>query len=713
MAARKKAAKRLRGVEDPSQFDGLIDYSGIAKPIEDSTREDLAQWAILSAIALIQQLSSKHLIHVLDIGLLQFNIDAHAQALQSNMSRTRHFAFLKGFSSKVSFSWSSSRETVIKKSLAEKGGKNGMRSAVYGWRSSWDDLLNEESWAQFGPPSDTFNLVEGKFPSVYHLYATIQMLYVIGTDSLSSGDTGAEALSTFTRENVGFEETSEDTVFECSSYLNNMLESGSIFNILNLPKHGVRTLAYSGHRFQGNYKYRNVTLQEVDGGTLCCVVYPVEVILGGADAIYKHREMLTGRDLRLAKNDPARDAEFPFYAQHRVLIEGIHFNRHKFSQIEHLVVRSKDTRAEAFVKLCTSNYPVTCSRFNLESPSNDHLFFDIESAEYPEIVVVDDVILSGSFVDFAACLNDWSVQFIPTPEAKEARVLDALCNRLTEELDEVTERENDLHHRLMACKSQRLRIQKELAALKLDAKNLLEELKAEFLKMTMFDGVEVVDGFRIALQTQDIWATDEQDKNPVYVGKFQILIHPFFGSIGIRNIKAPIAVHFDHSLRVELLARDRKAARRKHGFSVRAIIHPHSSNGNSAVTQLCIGGFAEQLSHVSAPAFEDNSPKGIAVQRVATLLRFLQSYAENDVYCSRTVPAMLETIPVNTAVTSWQEVCTTEEEIDALPLEIFGVPSHHQFIPDKINLTKVMGIELPSHDLNFDEFETLLRGNKK
>lgn len=715
-----KAKKRKRQNESVTHVD-IEDFAQpqIVCPSAGASVDELADWAIKNSISI-----ARYLVHVItqtgfvnDADYLHFHIDAHAKALMDNADSIRHFPFLKGMVDTETYQWHAFQDKLVRKTVSIKG-----RQAI-GWPNKSDGIINADTWDKFGPKTDKFDIIEGLYPSAYHLYVTLFMLYAWGTGSTDSEDSDVDQWDVIKTIDVGGHEIEDDSILGATSLLQHLICDDVIDTGLYRFRGGNRSelqLADSEQNFTGKCKYREVYFAWTSGHSRSAVVFPVEVILGGKDAIYQHRNKVSGRGepgLGLSSRQVAQE-DFAFYALQGVLIEGIHFNRHKFHLIEHLVVRSPDARRYALNKALVGDYPSTGFGFSAESLNKRHLFFDVESPDkYGEMVVVDDLLLVGCEVDLLACMSEWSKKFRVDPELKEARILQSLQSDLLQSLDKISTEENNVYKKLMRLKDQRARIKVELESLSVSSRLLLESLKAELGTMGMISKVELLEGFLLAMETEDVWATDDRGNNPLYVGRFQILVNPLTGEMQLRNIAAPISVRISRSLRLVLGSRRWKVAKGKSSASditVKAIIHPHSSGVDSAnSTSLCIGGFAEQLSPVS-DTDEEVTRQEIVIRQIKVALRFLQSYIPNDAYCAQTLPALLKDRPTNTAVTGWQELCPAQRgsEMSLNFTDVLGTPANLVFVKPDIKQDKLNGLQLPENSFNLDILYALIKERK-
>lgn len=714
-----KAKKRLgRRSEEltPVNIEDFV-QPRIEFPHAKASEDELADWAIKNSIVV-----ARYLVHVItqtgfvsDADYLHFHIDAHAKALMDNADSIRHFQFLKGFTNTETYHWNAFQDKLVRQV------SNPSAKRVFGWPNRSDGILNAATWEKFGPKTDEFDIIEGLYPSVYHLYVTLFMLHAWGTSITDSDESDVDLWDNIKTLDEHGQEIEEDRILSATSLLQELLCEDVIESHLYRFRSGYKAnleLADSESSFTGKCKYREIYFTWLAGHPRSAVVYPVEVILAGKDAIYAHRRKVSGRDepgMGLSARSIAEE-DFAFYALQGVLIEGIHFNRHKFHLIEHLVVRSPDARRYALNKAMTGIYPSTGFGFSSESLNLRHLFFDVDSPDkYGEMVVVDDLILVGCEVDLLACMSEWSTKFRIDPEIKEARILQSLQSDLLKSLDKIASEENDVYRKLMRLKEQRTRVKMELDILTVSSRNLLEALKAELAGMGMISKVDLLEGFHLAVETEDIWATNERDDNPLYVGRFQFLFHPLTGELQMRNIAAPISVYVPRSMR--LLIASGKAIKTKPGLSdivINAVIHPHSSGEDQYnSTTICIGGFVEQLSPISN-AYEEVTRQDIAIRQIRVALRFLQSYKTNDAYCVQTLPALLEKRPVNTAVTSWQELCPAQVgcgmSLDFT--DVLDTATNMTFVRPVIAPNKLRGLQLPEKSFNLDTLYEMIEERK-
>ena len=694
-----------------SVFDGVIDYSDIPHPDEGWTKEQLAAWAIRKSVECLRQLSSRYLVHVLDMDSLHFNIEARAQALRNTIDSTPHFTFLKGYEEDDLFAWSAFHGRPYRTKLkgTRKGTTPSTRKALNTYDRSWDGLLNEDSWeAQGFPPCSELNLASGSYPSVYHLYAAIQFLVTVGLGVLGEGYCEHDSLKDL---EVLPGEYDYDSYVESTSYLNLLLTDPEI--LASLPElatpHSI-SFAFTDGRYTGCDKYREVTCTTVGSSPNGVIAIPVEAILGGAGSEHKHRELVTKRSY---PTPPDREdftkADFPFRQQLGVLIEGIHFNRHRLPEISHLVVRSKETRAQALERIRSKSYPTEIGGVSRYAARGDHLFFDLDSEEHPEIVVVEDLILAGTSIDSISCMDEWSKQFVVPESIKEARALDSMLDGLRARLARISDQENECFLELMRYQAQRKAAETELRELSQGIRAIAENLCAELMKMGVFTHVQFIGGFHVALQTEDLWAHAEHGQGKVYVGRYQILVHPFSGFISLRNLNAPISIALQSATR-SLLANPGASRRIIRGdASLQAVIHPHSASGRAPSSGICLGGYAQQISVGSVG--DDESQQSAVIRRVKAVLRFLQNYNSSDSFVLRWKHVMTEEMPKNTAVTTWQEIHPAQDgECASLPVELFGISSQECFSPEDLDLNKARGIHFEWDVFNVDDYYAAVGG---
>ncbi len=425
-----------------------------------------------------------------------------------------------------------------------------------------------------------------------------------------------------------------------------------------------------------------------------------------------------------------------------VLIEGLHWNKHRRSEIEPYLAKSDCTAGQirefrAGQKRTNAFEKEVMARLESHKSGVYFPFDNRDPDSIVEFLQIGDLSVCYNPVEAFSYVNYEARASAPTPEqvrriafaavTKEAREkYEKAILQLQHQRAELVYAESEVEQALSEWNSVR---GKSLAFID----GLLEKIRA----MSIFTGVEISPDFTIYAQTGPIFAEGEHTKEGLnytakrYVGTYQIAINPLTLMIRVRNVRAPICVSYsknwafredstwpnDQKLEDRPFSSSHSRKRRAKSNSTLidktitkiALFHPHSSV-SSYRTTVCLGGYSSQLSSSSKLGLYDRVD--IVMSKLLSSLTFLQTMKISDPYVTGTFGAL----PINepgadeeTGVTDWQTFTSTNSNIKNLraPYDPFGIPFDEEYTAQEIKASHYFWPKFKYFDEYLDEIDKM------
>ena len=549
--------------------------------------------------------------------------------------------------------------------------RKSVRASKYGLNSSADVLcaFNESMFKA----DDSFDPVEGLYPSARHLLMTC--LYIKSADGLLSETLDLEV-----------PDASNPTDVVCRGFADLSSMVDFIFNrSVGLPKRYYRNPLKSSNLFS-DYDVGYLTFSFEDTGDGRYLPIYIDDLVSGEANFAKRIAQL---DLSRAVTKHLESSENQYGEMRSVitdcLIEGIHFNRHRFDEVRPFV-REFDMSYGQALEAMKDSLLVNQVRVDLDGVFQTQIFSKISSDAKPFVVSCGSIRFADNPIAALLAIETEGKEYTLTDAEIEDRAVEYSVNVLKRDRAEIRSEIMTLNKSLMEQMSLEAKLTARINTYRKYNRECLEELKASVSKMSIFEKVETLTNFSLALQTQPIFASPNvdlgecshsknkrnQDDGRRYVGVYQILIEPITGSIQIRNIKAPIIV-------------TQPGYRLDARYVATALFHPHSSIDDGQ-SEVCLGGYNHLLR--SRIQDSDESIVETLVTKLRTALQFLQTFSESDGYVEEVYGTLTPTMCENTGITGWQDFSRCSK-FGKAPLYVFGLPRQAEYVtPNNLGRSK-------------------------
>lgn len=668
-AVRKTAARRVRRTDDDEVGEELGGRDAFAKPNPEhlSIPNDAAHPNFLSVVHERARDAVTKAMSGVETGLLSSLIEIIQIKIEHSYNNPAYLGFSTEFNPEHFRVGIIGGRTLSLRELT----RQQMRSQSWTTKNerNWHTLFGDNVLPETYTPDEPLDLRNGRYPSARHLYFALETL--CACEGWGSDGNAASFKFHLDRPSCDY----ELTVAQLADSVIMMFNDSGWTHRTRFDLSRKDSLRYRNHV---SYEHREFAHLDVMFSTVDpTVVVPITVeqlVECGVDELVEYiTSTLDARRNNAFQRGTgsARDPDMVLRFVTGLYIEGVHWNKHRRSEIEHLIVESPNTLMQElgdWVESTESYDPYTfhdidhslsCG-FEEMSP----LLFGRLQEPAAGVLLDGKYLLCPTQLDAHMLVRAVAEATKPSPEKIRELAIKQAVAHLDATYKEKLEKAYTCRQRLIDAELAVARAYEERKAFARSLDGAIDVMTEMFKSMDIFIDVQMSPAMTYLLTTGDIYGTypviEDDDGEDAgrrafakrrYVGQYQIVYEPITGAMKVRNIAAPMA----------LASRQPEY---KHTEFACAAFHPHSSiEGNYEYTSVCLSSYGSEIGKTLRR--QGGSIADVAFNQIRNALLFLQTYSIHDSFVTSLLSAMPETRPDPKflGVTSWQDFCRGDKRI--------------------------------------------------